>query len=392
MTPEYNMSGYKNPIAYKIGGAYSGMFFYVGAVLPFWALWLAKVGMSPAEIGFLMGFPAFLKVLASPFIAQACDRLGMTRRPMLALIALAAFCFCGYLVFSSFLMFAFVTLLFSIAFTGFGPLLESYTVRACDKYEIQYGRLRSVGSIVFVLSSLFIGKYLDHYGYDYFLYFCLGPFVLIFFCVFLLPREERKPPPHDDDQMGAISPLKFLLTNKQFIMFLVVFSLIQMSHGFIYAMGSYYWVAIGLDNETVGALWSVGVIAEILIFIFAGKIITKFRPMHVLIFIAFFGVIRWSVLAVTLSVPLLFVIQTIHGLTYGASHLVAMYFLSSRVPDKYFMTAQSLYSSVPMGLSIGVVMLASGPLYNMFGGHAYFFMAALCFMALFMARYVKRPE
>lgn len=175
-------------------------------------------------------------------------------------------------------------------------------------------------------------------------------------------------------------------------MFLIVLSLIQMSHGFIYVMGSYYWAKQGIDNETIGALWSIGVVAEILIFIFAGRFITRFRPMYVLAVIAVFGVVRWSVLAVSVSLPLLFFVQTFHGLTYGASHLVAMYFLSSRVPDKYFMTAQSLYSSVPMGLSIGIVMILSGPLYDMLAGRAYFIMAALSLMVLFIAKSVRRVE
>ncbi|MBL4803191.1 MAG: hypothetical protein JKY45_15000, partial [Emcibacter sp.] len=58
MTTKENISGFRKPVAYKVGGLYSGLFLYVGIVLPFWALWLAKAGMSPGEIGFLMGFPS----------------------------------------------------------------------------------------------------------------------------------------------------------------------------------------------------------------------------------------------------------------------------------------------------------------------------------------------
>lgn len=395
MSNSENISGFRKPIAYKVGGAYAGMFSYVGIVMPFWALWLATVGMSPGEISFLIGFPSFLKVLSSPFIAQLCDKWGMTRRPMMALTALAAFFSTGYIVFSGFSAFVIVTLLFSIAFSGFGPLLESYAVRACDKHRLQYGRVRSVGSIVFVMTSILFGEYLDYFGYDNFLYFCVASLVMTFFAVYLLPSGNRKKhvatTTADDTK---ISPLKALLASRQFIMFLVVLSLIQMSHGFIYVMGSYHWAAQGIDNGTIGALWSVGVIAEIGVFIFAGRFITLFRPMYVLVVIAIFGVIRWLVLATTASIPLLFVVQTFHGLTYGAAHLVAMYFLSSRVPDHYFTTAQSLYASIPLGLSQGFVMLLAGPIYSQFGGQGYFFMAGLCLMVLFIAKFVRRvaPE
>ncbi len=394
MTAAEKNNGPNNLVAFKVGSVYGGIFIYVGIALPFWALWLARVGMSPGEIGFLIGLPSFLKVLASPLIAQLCDKWGTVRRPMLALMALATLFFLGYFFITSFSAFVLITILFSIAFHSVSPLMESYAVRTCDKYNLQYGRVRSAGSVVFVITSVVFGKYLDYFGYDNFLYFCVGSLVITFITVFLLPRERRKPVPFStEEEAGDISPLKFLLTNTNFIMFLVVLSLIQMSHGFIYVLGSYHWASQGIDNETIGALWSIGVIAEIVVFIFAGRIITSFRPMHMLATIAAFGVVRWVVLAMTASLPLLFLVQTFHGLTYGASHLVAMYFLSSRVPDKYFTTAQSLYSSVPMGLSLGLVMLLSGPLYSLFGGKTYYFMAGLCLMVLFMVRFVQRlPE
>ena len=193
MTPTENISSFRKPVAYRVAGAYSGFFLYVGMVLPFWALWLAKVGMSPGEIGFLLGFPSFLKVLSSPFIAQLCDKWGTVRRPMMVLQALAVFFFVGYFFISSFSHFVLVTMLFSIVLRAISPLMESYAVRTCDKYGMQYGRLRSVGSIVFVIVSVLFGKYLDHFGYDNFLYFCLASLVITFFAVFFLPREQRKP-------------------------------------------------------------------------------------------------------------------------------------------------------------------------------------------------------
>jgi len=385
------ISGFKNPVAYRVAGVYGGVFMYVGISLPFWALWLAGIGITPGEIGFLIGFPAFLKVLSSPFIAQLCDRTGMVRRPMMALLALSILFFYGYFFLQSFYPLIVVTLLFSMTYYAIAPLLESHAVRICDKYNLQYGRVRSVGSIVFVVTSVLFGKYLDHFGYGYFLYFGIASLAITFVTVFFLPREKKGLP----SRMAVAqdhAPLKFLLTNRRFIMFLIVISLIQMSHGFIYVMGSIYWAAEGIDNTTIGMLWSIGVLSEIGVFIFAGRFISRFRPMYMLAFIAFFGVVRWGVLGLTSYLPILIIVQTFHGLTYAATHLVAMNFLSTRVPDKYFMTAQSLYSSIPMGLSIGTVMLLSGPLYNWFGGHAYFFMAGLCAIVLFMARFVRRVE
>ncbi|WP_417623781.1 MFS transporter [Paremcibacter congregatus] len=391
MPTDNHINGFRKPIAYQVGGVYGGVFLYIGIIMPFWALWLAKVGMTPGEISFLIGFPSFLKVMSSPFIAQLCDKWGMVRRPMLALMAIAALSFCGYFVFSSFWAYAVVTIIFAAAFTGFLPLLESFAVRAADRYDLQYGRLRAVGSIVFVLTSVAFGYYLDYFGYDHFLYFCLGALVTTFFAVVLLPKEQKPKVTATEEEDADHEPaLRFLLTSREFIMFLVVLSLIQMSHGLVYVMGSLHWERQGINNQTIGLLWSLGVVAEIVVFIFCGSFIRRFRPMYVLATIGVLGAMRWAVLATTASVPLLALAQTMHGLTYGAAHLVAMYYLSSRVPDRYFTTAQSLYSSVPLGLAQGSVMLLAGPLYARFEGQGYYVMAFFCLSVLFIARFVRR--
>lgn len=383
---------FRHPVAYKISAVYGGLFIFIGIFLPFWALWLSLIGLSPVEISILIGFPSIFKVFLSPYVGQLCDKWGQIRRPLLVILILSIVSFCFYFTTTSFFGLALVTLVFSLIYYSSMPLVESYAVRSCDQNNLNYGKIRSVGSIVFILISIAFGYYLDRFGYDDFLYYMLGALVITFFAVFMLPHDHIKLQDEQEDEGESRSPLKRLLTNKNFIAFLVVQSLIHMSHGFIYVMGSYHWQAQGIDKFMIGILWSVGIFTEILIFMVGGKIIAAYRPMHLLSIIAAFGALRWLVIGMTSSVPILIAVQTLHGLTYGATHLVAMYFLSSRVPRSLFTSAQSLYSSVPMGLALGGMMLFSGTLYDYFQGYAYFFMAFLCLIAIVVARNVRRVE
>jgi len=387
-------NGFQNPVAYKLSGVYGGLFLYVGIFLPFWALWLADVGLSPAEISILIGFPSIMKVLSSPYVGQLCDKWGQLRRPLLVIMALSILIFCFYFFTTRFFGLAIVTFAFSLVYYAATPLVESYAVRSCDQHQLNYGRIRSVGSIVFILVSTVFGYYLDHHGYGTFLYFGLGALLVTFIAVFILPHDHIRLPNVDPEgsEGSDMSPLKTLLTNRNFLAFLTVQSLIYMSHGLMYVMGSYYWEEQGIDKFMIGILWSVGVLAEILVFMVGSKIVSAYRPMYLLSIIAFFGILRWMVIGMTLSLPVLFAVQTIHGLTYGAAHLVAMFFLSSRVPRKLFTSAQSLYSSIPSGLALGGMMLFSGTLYDLFQGRAYYFMALLCLLALIATRFVRKIE
>jgi PPP family 3-phenylpropionic acid transporter len=93
----------------------------------------------------------------------------------------------------------------------------------------------------------------------------------------------------------------------------------------------------------------------------------------------------------SLSPPLLVLIplQTLHTLTYGASHLGAMHFISRAVPESAQGTAQALYATVASGLLMGGATLASGKLYAHVGEHAYLAMAALAALGFAGAIYVR---
>src|SRR5438034_739960 len=83
---------------------------------------------------------------------------------------------------------------------------------------------------------------------------------------------------------------------------------------------------------------------------------------------------RWSLIGVLPGLGAAAVLQLLHALSFGASHLGAMHFLARNVPPYAAASAQSLYSALSAGLGSGVVMLAAGWLYAAYGGQAYPFM------------------
>jgi PPP family 3-phenylpropionic acid transporter len=82
------------------------------------------------------------------------------------------------------------------------------------------------------------------------------------------------------------------------------------------------------------------------------------------------------------GLPAAAVLQLLHALTFGASHLGAMYMLARSVPPAAAASAQSLYAALSAGLGSGLVMLVAGTLYAAYGGRAYLFMALLSAVGL----------
>ncbi len=86
--------------------------------------------------------------------------------------------------------------------------------------------------------------------------------------------------------------------------------------------------------------------------------------------------VRWTLTAFAAYAPALALLQLLHGLTFGATHLGAMHFLGRSQPDGRAATAQALYASA-VGIGQGLLMLLAGVLYGALGGRAFLAMAAV---------------
>jgi PPP family 3-phenylpropionic acid transporter len=75
-------------------------------------------------------------------------------------------------------------------------------------------------------------------------------------------------------------------------------------------------------------------------------------------------------------------LQTLHGVTYGATHIGAFYLITRAVPEAQAGTAQALYAAVTAGIFMGGATLLSGQLYASHGGRTYWAMAVVAVVGL----------
>ena len=94
------------------------------------------------------------------------------------------------------------------------------------------------------------------------------------------------------------------------------------------------------------------------------------------------GVVRWSAMAADPPLAGLVMLQALHGLTYGATHIGAVHYITASVPPALAGTAQALYASVTAGIAMGLATLLAGQLYEASGGLAYLAMAGLSLAGL----------
>jgi PPP family 3-phenylpropionic acid transporter len=173
-----------------------------------------------------------------------------------------------------------------------------------------------------------------------------------------------------------------LLARPDFLLFVATAGLLQISHAVYYAFGSISWRAAGLDESTIGMLWGVGVVAEVLLFAVAGRFVHRVGPLGYLAIAAVGGILRWPLTPLTNDPVLLVPLQCLHALTFGAAHLGAMAYLARNIPDNVGATGQSLYYALTGGVLMGAMMPLAGTLYENFGPAAYNAMGLCSLLAL----------
>ncbi|HXL47881.1 MAG TPA: MFS transporter, partial [Xanthobacteraceae bacterium] len=149
-------------------------------------------------------------------------------------------------------------------------------------------------------------------------------------------------------------------------------SLIQASHAVYYGFSTLDWAAAGLDGGTIGALWALGVIAEIVLFAMSGRL--PVAPTTLILFGAAGAGVRWGAMAFDPPAALLAPLQCLHGLSFGATHLGALSFIARTAPAEAGTTTQG-YLAVALGLAMAAAMGVSGVLYARWGSFAYAAMA-----------------
>lgn len=367
----------------KLSANYTSVYTYLGFMTPFWAIWLKHKGLSPSEIGIIIAIPYLIKLIVAPVISQASDKRQEYRRPLILCVFSSVMFTVFYYVADGFWQLLLVTIFVNLTLPAVVPLMETIAVAQTSKHGLSYGRIRSFGSISFIIAAVVLGWVLKSTDVSIILTFALISLFMLLLTVLFLPSGNKKLV--NNERQKVSSPITALLGNNDFIWFLVIVGLIQASHGVYYSMGSIYWLEGGYGEDIIGLLWAVGVVAEILFFVFCGEFIRRFPISIIFALIGFLGAIRWLVLSFTMSLPIIFFVQIFHALTFGASHLVAIQYIGQNISKEHAGTAQSLYSSLPLGVVMGLSTYLGGIIYEYEAGGAYLAMAAMCFAAFLIS-------
>ena len=357
---------------WRLSRFYFFYYFFVGSFVPYWGIYLQSENFSPSSIGILLSLFQISRIVAPNFWGWLADHTGHRVKWIKLTSFLGLIGFIGVFWAKGFFWIFLVMSALSLFTSSTLPLAESLTLAHLATTDGHYSRIRLWGSIGFIVASLFLGYLIDFQGINILLWVLLIAQAIIFFLSNTIPETQDI-----QDKTNDLSIWKIIKT-PSVISLLIGCTLMVSAHGVLYNFYSIYLKDHGYSSGTIGWLWAVGVICEILIFMAMPKILQRYSLKAILLMSLFLGVIRFILIGASPDhLYLLFIAQMFHAATFGSFHAASIEVIAYYFKGRNQTRGQAIYNSVAYGIGGTIGGLGGGYLIQYLGGQLGFMIAAI---------------
>lgn len=340
---------------WRLSGYYFFHFAFIGAFSPYFGLYLQSLSFSAWDIGLLMSQMQLMRLFGPYLWSALADRLSR-RLPIVRLAGVVSLLgFTAFFFAQRFESFLVAMALMAFFWSAALPLVETVTFDHLRQEPGRYSRIRMWGSVGFIVAVLGTGALLDSQPIASVLWVIVA--ILCGILVYALLVPEAPAHPHVETH----PPIASILRQPRVRALFAACIAMSAAHGAFYVFFSIYLSDHGYGKALVGGLWSLGVLAEIVVFFYMSKLTKRFGLRAILLASFAAAVLRF--LLTGWGVGLLSVIvfaQLLHGLTFGAYHAASIVAVNRWFPGRCQARGQALYSSLSFGAGGLIGGLISG--------------------------------
>ena len=358
-------------------GAVSFTYFaYAGLFSTYAPLWFQSLGYSTFAIGVLASVQSATRVLSPYAWGWVADHTGRRARLLRLAVMFSLLCAFGFFVSPSYAWIVGVTAALFLCTAGVIPISEAalahFVSRGATLDAKRYGRVRVWGSVGFILAVSASGFLLQWLGVGRFPFLVIGLLAALLWAAVRLPALPEAPHPE-----GLVAGAIAVLRRPPVAWFFAGVFFTVLAHTSLYAFFSLYLDSIGYSRSSVGLVWAIAVLVEVLWFWFQGAWVGRLSMQGWLILAALASVLRFAIIAAWGSNPWLLVpSQCLHAFTFAAQHTACIAVVNRHFPGRLRGRGQALYTVLGYGLSGVIGGVAGGALSQGFGFAAVFWAAS----------------
>lgn len=370
------------PLPLRLSAFYFAHFFHGGGFVAYFPLYLAWRGFGALEIAWIVALPQVARTFAPAAWGWIADATGAQRAIVVFSCLAAAVGFLALPFVDSFAAVAAIIAVSSVLSAGGLPLVEAITLGALSGQPGRYGPIRLWGSVGFIAAVLAGGAWLEAQPVALLPWALLGFALVALIASWSLPSRTARA--HVD--LGALkfTPAVRALLGAGFCM--------ALAHGTLYAFLTLHLERAGYSSTAIGLLWTLGVLAEIVVFLYLPALFRRFTLSSILLTSFACAVVRFLALGwLPGEMWLVVLAQLLHAATFGSFHAASVAAVHRVFPEAAQARGQTLFSSVSYGAGGAAGALGAGWLWQAAGPGSAFSLSALAGLAgLLLAHNLKR--
>ncbi len=349
-------AGRSLPLPYwRLSGFYFFYFSSLGALVPYWSLYLKHLGFDARAIGELMAVIMVTKVVSPNVWGWIADHTGRRMAIVRLGSLLAMVAFGGVFLGHGYWWLLPVMFAFSFFWNATLPQFEANTLTHLGGESQRYSSIRLWGSIGFIVSVSVLGPLLGGERVAWLPWVLLVLFAAIWLASLAVPEQAA-----GHLHLEHLS-LRRVLMRRPVLALIAACFLLQASHGPYYTFYTIYMEHYGYSRAAVGQLWALGVLAEVGVFLLIPRLVPRFGLRN--LFLASFALttLRWLLIGwLPSDVAVMIFGQTLHAASFGVYHAVAIALFHRHFPGRLQGRGQALYSSLAFGAGGAFGSLYSG--------------------------------
>jgi MFS transporter, PPP family, 3-phenylpropionic acid transporter len=368
-----------------VAALFGGYFFYVGIFSPYLSLYFSARKFAVSEIAFLLSLTSVLRIIGPYAWGQLADHSQRPERLVqwaaFLMIPLTAALNYGAIVGDPFVNYSIILVLLFFVSSAFGPIGESLAVGVSGIDQGRYGRLRSFGSIGYIVAVIAMGPVLDAVGILSLPWWLFGASILLFLITLSLPRSVS-------NSLTQMQPIIAVLRRPSVVAFFASALLMVFAHFSLYTFYSLHLEKLGFSKTEIGLLWGAGVIAEILLFYVQHYFFSRYSLQFLALSCFVIAAVRFALIGVVgdSTIALVFV-QLLHAATFALHHSASVGLLRTWFLPEQQARAQALYIVVAYGIGGTLGSLVLAVLWEQFNPAAVFYGAAVACLLGFACMY-----
>jgi PPP family 3-phenylpropionic acid transporter len=373
---------------WRLSAFYLCYFAVLGAMVPYWPVYLQDRGFDAEAIGILTAIMMLARVIAPNLWGWLADHTSQRIRIVRGGALLATLSFAGIFLDESYFTLVVVIILHSFFWNA---LLAQYEVVTFDYLKNKpegYARIRLWGSVGFIVAVAAVGALMDVIRVSHLPLILLGCMALVCLSSWLVEEAPR----HETLDQSS-ETIWQIMKKPPVICFFTVCLLMQVSHGPYYTFFSLYMEQHGHSRTQIGQLWALGVLAEVVLFWYMHRLMPAWGVRTLMLLSLLLSGVRWALIGLFPdSLPIILLAQCLHAFSFGAFHATAIEVVRRAFPAKQAARGQALYNSLSFGVGNAIGALASGYLWEWSNQWTFLLAGAVTLLAWAIAWKGLKPE